>query len=283
MSQKIVNKTKVVSMYKRLRIFILFYGLMLSVLLSVEQTELSYRKSGHFTFQSDGSCDSSHSSSLYRAKSMMERNKIRTTFYNYGLVGCQMDNPEDIGGEWPINSTHEYIGDFGILIGSEIIDENGNLKHSVVTIFSPRGSEMSGDTHWGWEPRGGYANPDTNLAAISTDMNTWPTEWNNLWLGEYDVYDLTSSQEAFFVMDDAADEEFFYYPCPSDSSRRGLGLVVASHYKQWDDIAFEDALYMEYSILNESDKDLNKVVFGSVVVLLVETETHKMIMQIMTL
>ena len=48
--------------------------------------------------------------SLARAKNDHSGNKIRTTFYNYGLVGRWTSEPEDIGGEWPINSGHEYIG-----------------------------------------------------------------------------------------------------------------------------------------------------------------------------
>ena len=42
--------------------------------------------------------------SLARAKNDHSGNKIRTTFYNYGLVGRWTSEPEDIGGEWPINS-----------------------------------------------------------------------------------------------------------------------------------------------------------------------------------
>ena len=50
---------------------------------------------------------SSKGNSLARAKNDHSGNKIRTTFYNYGLVGRWSNEPEDIGGEWPINSGHE--------------------------------------------------------------------------------------------------------------------------------------------------------------------------------
>ena len=97
--------------------------------------------------------------SLARAKNDHSGNKVRTTFYNYGLVGRWTSEPEDIGGEWPINSGHEYIGDVGHMVGTEFVDLDNLKKKSVLTIDSPRGSEFNLDTHWGWEPLSGYNNP----------------------------------------------------------------------------------------------------------------------------
>ena len=68
--------------------------------------------------------------SLARAKNDHSGNKIRTTFYNYGLVGRWTSEPEDIGGEWPINSGHEYIGDVGHMVGTEFVDLNNIKKKS---------------------------------------------------------------------------------------------------------------------------------------------------------
>jgi len=129
---------------------------------------------------------SSKGNPLARAKNDHSGNKIRSTFYNYGLIGRWMSEPEDIGGEWPINSGHEYIGDVGHMVGSEFQDQDNNTKRSVVTIDSPRGSEYNLDTHWGWEPLPGYTNPDTALIAMShmgpssgesAVANTWPPQW----------------------------------------------------------------------------------------------------------
>ena len=124
--------------------------------------------------------------SLARAKNDHSGNKVRTTFYNYGLVGRWTSEPEDIGGEWPINSGHEYIGDVGHMVGTEFVDLDNLKKKSVLTIDSPRGSEFNLDTHWGWEPLSGYNNPDTPLIAMShmgpsdgenANVNTWPDQW----------------------------------------------------------------------------------------------------------
>ena len=77
-------------------------------------------------------------SELSRAKNTHSGNKVRSTFYNYGLVGRWSSEPEDIGGEWPINSGHEYIGDVGHLVGSEFQNLDGQLKKSVTTVYGPR-------------------------------------------------------------------------------------------------------------------------------------------------
>ena len=63
--------------------------------------------------------------------------------YNYGLVGRWTSEPEDIGGEWPINSGHEYIGDVGHMVGTEFFDLNNinsnllvkELKKIIIIVF----------------------------------------------------------------------------------------------------------------------------------------------------
>lgn len=110
-------------------------------------------------------------------------NQFRTTFYNTGFVGRVGSKPEDIGGEYPINSGHEYIGDMLIMVGAEITDKNGLVKHSVVTPRGPQVSARTGDrasdgSGWyTWEALPGYASPDTNLVAM-TDLKD--SDYNNL-------------------------------------------------------------------------------------------------------
>jgi len=223
---------------------------------------------------------------LARAKNDHSGNKIRSTFYNYGLIGRWMSEPEDIGGEWPINSGHEYIGDVGHMVGSEFQDQGNNTKRSVVTIDSPRGSEYNLDTHWGWEPLSGYTNPDTALIAMShmgpssgesAVANTWPPQWPDKledpldpgWAGSWNGYfgknQKNAEQESYFVMDDAQDAEFFYYPDSNDLERRGLGLRCTIRGLQWNHILAEDVLFWLYDIKNISDYDLEKMVFGYII------------------
>ena len=224
--------------------------------------------------------------SLARAKNNHSGNKVRTTFYNYGLIGRWTSEPEDIGGEWPINSGHEYIGDVGHMVGSEFKDLDNSDKKSVVTIDNPRGSEFNLDTHWGFEPLSGYNSPDTTLIAMShmgpsedpdSKNNTWPNQWpdkledpldpgwSGSWNGYFGKNQKNAEQESFFIMDDAQDAEFFYYPDSNDLERRGMGLRCTQRGLQWNHILAEDVLFWLYDIKNISDYDIEKMVFGYIV------------------
>ena len=225
-------------------------------------------------------------SELARAKNDHSGNKVRTTFYNYGLVGRWMSEPEDIGGEWPINSGHEYIGDVGHMVGAEFYDNLNMLRKSVITIDSPRGSEINQDTHWGWEPLPGFTNPDTPLVAMShmgpdeddpTFIHTWPSQWPDKlddpldpgWAGSWNGYfgkdQKNAEQESFFIMDDYNDAEFDYYPDSSNYERKGLGLTCKIRGLQWNHILAEDVLFWLYDIKNISDHDIEKMDFGYIV------------------
>jgi hypothetical protein len=197
-----------------------------------------------------------------------------------------MSEPEDIGGEWPINSGHEYIGDVGHMVGAEFYDETNTLKKSVITIDSPRGSEKNQDTHWGWEPLPGFTNPDTPLVAMShmgpdeddlTYTHTWPNQWPDKlddpldpgwaasWNGYFGKNQKNAEQESFFIMDDFNDAEFNYLPDSTNYERKGLGLTCTIRGLQWNHILAEDVLFWLYDIKNISDHDIEKMVFGYIV------------------
>lgn len=129
-------------------------------------------------------------------------NQIRTTFYNNGFVGRVGSKPSDIGGEYPINSGHEYIGDMLVMVGAEITDLDGKIKHSVVTPRGPQVGARTGDKNnetaqwYTWEALPGYANADTNLVAMTDlkDADYFNQAINNLTgktFGETDKFGLT--------------------------------------------------------------------------------------------
>ncbi len=105
-----------------------------------------------------------------RKSAIIAGNKVRTLFYNYGVVGGDItgSSPE---GEWPIGSGNSYIGDVSILIGVELprawekiaeIDENSivlldgvelkiidqtrylNANKDTVTLLSPNRVSIKG-------------------------------------------------------------------------------------------------------------------------------------------
>ncbi|MEA3431108.1 MAG: hypothetical protein U9R01_00285, partial [candidate division WOR-3 bacterium] len=230
-----------------------------------------------------------------RKKGVHSGNQIRTTFFNYGLIG-RISTAEDFGGEWPINSGHEYIGDVSVLVGAEIpitirvIDtiigtdtlycDSTAIIHSVEVSDGPRGNNEyspDGTTFWGWEPIGGYANPDTDLIAVSHIRESWPPYWpdrmneiddpgwSGAWNGYFGKNQMNADQESYFVMDDDSDEEFLFYPDSTDLTRRGLGLRVGVRGFQWSHPLAQDCIFWHYDITNLGTSTLNKVVFGMIV------------------
>jgi hypothetical protein len=232
----------------------------------------------------------SYGDATFRKKGIHAGNKIRTVFFNYGLVaGTIGGDPE---GEWPIGSGNMYIGDVSPLFGVEaqqtwidtfryrnlatmdtLVDRGGSqftnfsimetlgtplvaddleypyvarifkTFHSVGTSDGPRGwtdGPIVGDNTWTFEPVPGYANPDTDLVALSTDLDndgpdgfpnseddnglpdSWPTYWpdklNDIddpgWAGSWNGYFgknvKNADQESYYVMDDNNDREFNY-------------------------------------------------------------------------
>lgn len=219
-------------------------------------------------------------------------NRIQTTFYNSGLVGRVGSKPEDIGGEWPINSGHEYIGDMLMMVGAEIVDNNGEIKHSVVTPRGPIVSARTGDksadgqTWYTWEPLPGFASEDTNLVAMSHLPVSWPPYWPDkldvpqdpgwrnddvdkdpnhaAWNGYFGKNVFNADQESYFIMDDYNDARYDFYPDSTDLSRRGLGLQAASRGMQWSQVLAQDVLFFVYDITNIGTTTHDKVVFSMI-------------------
>ena len=209
-------------------------------------------------------------------------NRIRTTFYNSGLVGRVGAKPEDIGGEWPINSGHEYIGDMLMMVGAEIVDTYGEIKHSVVTPRGPIVSARTGDrssdqsTWYTWEALPGYASPDTTLVAMSHLEISWPPSWPDkmedvvdpgwpeAWNGYFGKNVFNADQESYFIMDDYNDARYSFYPDSTDMERRGLGLQASSRGLQWSHVLAQDVLFFVYDITNIGTTPYDKVVFAMI-------------------
>lgn len=150
-----------------------------------------------------------HGQKSLRAGNVHDGNQIRTHFFNYGLIGRNID--EQFGGEWPKNSGHEYVGDVSINVGANVrmlVDTasvinsltNGAFKPGnplfddsldkrltklsrevMVTVSDgPRQqNEYAPDrkTFWGWEPIPGFNSPDTPTVAMSHQPDSWPDTW----------------------------------------------------------------------------------------------------------
>ena len=243
--------------------------------------------------------------SLYRAQNVMSGNLVRTTYYNYGLVG----NIGVISGEWPIGTGNEYVGDVSPLVGVEFVHPSGDTLVSVATCDGPRqNSDGAGSGRfWGFEPLPGFAAPavvgEDPRVAMSNQSDTWPNfwpdkfytdsldrnwvrddtdpGWSGSWNGYFGKNVSNADQECYFQMDDNADEEWFrrakwdsvsgdsnvyyFYPTSEDSARRGLGLRVVVRGLQWSHFLAQDVIFWLYEITNVSSHTYDKVTFGMIV------------------
>ncbi|HOT96944.1 MAG TPA: hypothetical protein PLN61_07240 [bacterium] len=217
-------------------------------------------------------------------------NRIQTTFYNSGLIGRVSGIEEDIAGEWPKGSGHLYIGDQLTMVGAEIIDRDGQVKHSVVTPRGPKVDPRMGDrssdglTWYTWEALPGYAGKDTTVVAMSHIKKSWPVFWPDkedavddpgwrndafdsdpkhaAWNGYFGKNQFNADQESYFVMDDYNDARYNFYPDSTDLSRRGLGLKISARGLQWAQVLAQDALFFIYDITNIGTTSYDKVVFS---------------------
>lgn len=214
-------------------------------------------------------------------KGSHDGNLIRTTFYNEGLVGRKPSQPDDIGGEWPINSGHLYIGDVLVFVGAEFTDNNGQLKHSVVV---PRGPEVGARTGerspdrsqwWTWDPLPGFTS-DSNSVAMSHRVWSWPDfwpdklddtidpGWRGSWNGFFGKNQFNADQESYWYMDDYNDREFDFFPDSTDHDRRGLGLLMKCRGLQWSNVLAQDNIFWLYEVTNIGTHNYDKVVFGMI-------------------
>ena len=200
-------------------------------------------------------------------------NKVRTIFYNYGLV-ADLGEPSF---EWPIGTGNEYVGDISILVGVEYYDEvTDTTVISVVHSDNPGHHPLDSDPEnpsifWGFEPLCGFARSDTNLVGMSHQPWTWPAVWPDKgWPGSWNGYFgrdvMNADQESYFIMDDARDQEFLDWirPFPDEPERGGLGIQVKCRGFQWSHVLAEDAIIWLYEISNIGQVDYDKVAFGMI-------------------
>ncbi len=206
-------------------------------------------------------------------------NKITTILYNYGSI-CKPNTLPNIADlVW---HGLGYGFEFGPLaLGmvktqvngrdtSVIVDDNSHILTTQGT-WSPDGTEK-----WGWLPKDGYADPNQPyIATLSAkDLNgdgkpdSWPNRWYNAGAGKYlwpaFLGDQATSpdEEAYYVMDDFSNKFSPYYPFPSDSSLRGMGLNAEVRIFQYNNPLAENIMFVVYQITNASEKDLDTVYFA---------------------
>jgi len=150
-----------------------------------------------------------------------------------------------------------------------------------------------GTVDWGFYPVFGYFNELSEYPAISNREESWPLrgwpergdalKWRGEWNGRFGRGIKYADLETYFVANDAhdlhamqPDQPIKYYPRrgikigyknPNVTIQKGepwggLGLRVEVRAFQWNNPQARDAVFIEYTIANISNYDLNDMVFG---------------------
>jgi len=212
----------------------------------------------------------------FRREGVMDGNLVRTLFYNNGEVGQWPFQPS---GEWPKGTGQTYLDGVAVLIAGETVAPgNGSVIHPLQTSYREwMDKDPVTGTLWGLEPVPGYIKSNSETPAINNKPFSWPEEWpealnltqewNGFWYGYFGRGVQNSDFETFFVMDDSKDGEwnrppYEYHPIISDPEWGGLGLRVEVRGFQWSHVLAEDIIFWHYDIVNVSDFDYEKTIFG---------------------
>ncbi len=227
-----------------------------------------------------------------------DANRIRTLFYNYGMVGDYTTNPDLSvfhSVEVPKGIGLNYSDGITPYVLARVTQENGQQAYIMLTGFRERQttSPISGRT-MRFEPRPGFVETDPAInvgraVAISNDFRTWPGAanlsgdldpasdpsecWydrrNDLddpgWCGSWNGFfgkRPNADQESYFVMDDNYYDAYAFYPDSRDRTRRGLGLRVEVRGFQWANPQAQDVIFWHYDIVNESTTRYDDIIFG---------------------
>lgn len=209
----------------------------------------------------------------FRRFAHMEGNQIRTTIFNYGMTGRESGSfPISVQTpyEWPKNTGQIYLAVAGIIVGAEVVDDNGDTLHIVSRchyLSSPQGLT------WNFEPVGGYYNEQNAEGfATSQDPTSWPSSWPDkindpddpgwpgAWNGYFGKNVFNADQEMYFrASDNNYDRYPAYFPDTTDLTRKGLGLILDTRVMTWSQILVQDAMFLLFKIKNDGTKPLNKV------------------------
>ena len=205
-------------------------------------------------------------------------NKIATILYNYGSICAPsvLANVEDL-----VWDGLGYGFEFGLIVGAEVIDINGDTLH-IISDSHVRSTEgdysPDASLKYGWLPRPGYSdnNQDKVASLNAEDSNgdgkpdSWPEEWyapgagKYLWPAFLGDQATAPDEEVYYAIDDFTNYEFIdrYQPFPNDLTKGGLGLEATVRILQFNNPMAEDIIFMIYQVTNTSEKDLDKVYFG---------------------
>ncbi|KAA3613537.1 MAG: hypothetical protein D8M58_16780 [Calditrichaeota bacterium] len=214
--------------------------------------------------------------SLYRRKSNLDGNNVRTTVHNYGVKGADAGTPDEFRFEWPKNTGRQYIYFIQLWMGGEVVDENGEVIY-ICPVPTGR-TDVSGNVSWTNEPVEGFLNPDAGSVARSDEKITWPTNaqggwadkredsndpgWIGSWNGFFGKNIFNADLEMYYkASDDPYHYSDDYTPDSTDITRGGLGFLFDVRAMAWTQVLINDVQFFIFDILNDGTKRVGKTTF----------------------
>ena len=219
-------------------------------------------------------------------KGIHDANRIRTMFYNFGMVGDYPPDPIKVdlsvfhSVEVPKGSGENYSDGITPFVLARVTTEFGSTAYIMETGFRERQTTSPiSNKIMRFEPRPGYfqEDPAVNVGrsiAISNDPRTWPSKWvdkltdtddpgwSESWNGYFGKAAL-ADQESYTVYDDNYYDAWEFYPDSRDRTRRGLGLRIEQRGFQWANPQAGNVVFFHYDITNEGTTDFNdNIIFG---------------------
>ena len=215
-----------------------------------------------------------------------DANRIRTVFYNYGMVGDYPPDPLNVdysvfhSVEVPKGSGENYCDGTTPFVLARIKNRNGADNYIMETGYRERqGTSPVTNKTMRFEPRPGYfqADPAKNTGrsvAMSNDPRTWPDTWIDKmsdpddpgWSGYWNGYfgkSAGADQESYVVFDDDYYDAWNYYPDVRDNTRRGLGLKIEQRGFQWANPQAGNVIFFHNDIANEGTTNYDdNIIFG---------------------
>ena len=254
----------------------------------------------------------------FEREAKMTGNRVMLLFKNNTELG---DYPRPDASRWPNEYTGNIMHDgIGILISSMVVIKNDStpldtwtqIDSTALAAAKAAGDRIdtlyfcqsnyreeqdrdpTGTIEWSLHPVYGYLNINSETPAMSNKPDSWPPQgwpstgkelhWKGEWDGRFGRGIQYASQEAYFVANDAQDQEYLvqtgrvhYYPRPDvmrmadlfpelsvqrESPWGGLGIRVQQRGFQWNNPQSRDAIFWEYTIANTTPYNLLQMAFG---------------------
>ena len=203
-----------------------------------------------------------------RRKMDVAANLVRASVFNYGITGRSSANPGEIPYEWPVNSRQDYLALTSLMYGAEVILDTGE-RQKMMTAALGKPDRQGGST-WELQPITGYLNDNSKDLANQLDSNSWPPVWpdklddpvdpgwRGSWNGFFGKNQFNADQEVFFKTGDDHFDKFQYTPDPTDSTRKGLGVVTTFRIMQWSQVLVQDVVFVLHFLKNDTPKPLER-------------------------